>query len=108
MNRIVISDSGQFQEVISSFEQSLTKLKDIFANELNNAEKINSTSTWTSDAQKVIYGKYRMLANNFGPIEDSIQLYINFMKKTLNDYMRIEEHIERSAIENSVQLDVNS
>ena len=108
MNRIVITDSAQFEEVISTFEQVLPRIKDIFANEVRNMEEINATSTWSGDTQEVIYNKYKMLSNNFNPIEDSLQLYINFMKKTLSDYKSMEAHIDRSAIENSIELDVNS
>jgi len=108
MNRIVITDSTQFEEVINTFEQVLPRIKDIFANEVRNAEEINETSTWSGDTQKVIYSKFKMLSNNFNPIEESLQLYINFMKKTLSDYKSIEAHIDKSAIENSIELDVNS
>jgi len=108
MNRIVITDSAQFEEVIRTFEQVLQRIKDIFENERRNAEEINATSTWTGETQKVIYGKYKSLENNYVPIEESLQLYIDFMKKALQDYRNIEEHIEKSAMENEVQLDVNS
>ena len=108
MNKIVITDSTQFEDVIRTFEQSLPKIKDIFSNERENAEKINATSTWTSETQKVMYEKYKLLEKNFEPIEESIQLYINFMKKTLEDYKAVEAHIEQMAEKNSFELNVNS
>ena len=108
MNRIVITDSNQFEEVIKEFEQILIRIKDIFLNENRNIEEINATSTWTCQTQAVIYNKFKMLSNNFGPIEESIQLYIDFLKKTLQDYSNFEVHIDRSAEASSVQLDVNS
>lgn len=108
MNKIVITNSTQFEEVINTFEQVLTRVKDIFENEKKNAEEINGTSTWTCMTQEVIYSKYKLLSNNFAPIEESLQLYINFMKKTLEDYKAIEAHIEKSAEASSVQLNVNS
>ena len=108
MNQITITDSAQFEDVIKTFEQTLFKIQDIFANERRNIEEINGTSTWTSETQKVIYEKFKLLEKNFSPIEQSLKIYINFMKKTLQDYKNIEAHIDRSAQESSVQLDVNS
>lgn len=108
MSKIIITDSTQFEDVIRVFEQSLPKIKDIFSNQRTNAEQINATSTWTSETQKVMYEKYKLLENNFEPIEESIQLYINFMRKTLEDYKAVEEHINRMAENNSNELNVNS
>lgn len=108
MNKILITNSTQFEEVIRAFEQSLPKIKDIFTNERANAEQINATSTWTSETQKIMYEKYKLLENNFAPIEESLQLYINFMKKTLEDYKAVEEHINQMAENNSNELNVNS
>lgn len=108
MNKIVITNSMQFEEVINTFEQVLTRVKDIFENEKKNAEEISGTSTWTCMTQEVIYSKYKLLSNNFDPIEESLQLYINFMKKTLEDYKAIEAHIEKNAEVSNVQLSVNS
>lgn len=108
MNKIVITDSAQFEEVIQNFEKSLTRIKDIFANENKNIEEINATSTWTSKTQEVIYNKHKMLGKNFAPIEESIQLYINFMRKTLDDYKNFEEQINKNAEASSDQLSVNS
>jgi hypothetical protein len=61
MNQIVITNSEQFEEVIRTFEQTLPKIKDIFANERSNAEEINATSTWTGMTQSVVYNKFREL-----------------------------------------------
>lgn len=108
MSKIIITNSTQFEDVIRAFEQSLPKIKEIFASERENAEKINETSTWTSETQKVMYNKYKMLEKNFEPIEESIQLYINFMKKTLEDYKAVEAHIDKMAENNSFELNVNS
>lgn len=108
MNRILITDFSSFEEVITSLEKSLRIIKDIFTTEKENVEMINATSTWTGDTQKVIYGKYKMLTNNFTPIEESLEVYIRFLKKTLDDYRRMEENINKNAEESSQSLDVNS
>lgn len=108
MNQIVITDSAQFEDVINTIEKTLPKIHDIFENEKRNTEEINGTSTWTSETQKVIYEKLKLLQNNYDPIDDSLRIYLNFLKKTLQDYKNIEAHIEKSAEANNFQLDVNS
>ena len=107
-NSIVITDSGQFEEVINSLEDSYNKLVDIFANEKNNKEEINETDTWTGNASQAMYGKYQALSENFTPIEYSLSVYIKFLKKTLEDYKRVEEEISTNIDMISEQLDVNS
>ena len=107
-NSIVITDSGQFEEVINSLEDSYNKLVDIFANEKNKKEEINETDTWTGNASQAMYGKYQALSENFTPIEYSLSVYIKFLKKTLEDYKRVEEEISTNIDMISEQLDVNS
>lgn len=108
MNRVVITDSAQFEEVIADIERILSRIRDIFTNENRNAKEINATSTWTSQTQEVIYNKYKLLEKNFNPIDESLQIYIAFLKKTLQDYKDFEAHIESSAANNSEILDVHS
>ncbi len=108
MNGIVITDSGRFEQVIASFEESFNKIKDIFANERKNAEEINNTDTWTGGAASVMYEKYKKLSDNFQPIEYSLELYIKFLRKTLEDYRRIEEEINKNMEDFSESLNVNS
>ena len=107
-NNILITDSAKFEEIIQSLEKSYNKIKEIFLSEQNNKEEINSTDTWTSNAQKAMYGKYAMLTNNFGPIEYSLEVYIKFLKKTLEDYKRLDEEITKNMDYISNELDVNS
>ncbi len=108
MNEILITDSSQFENVIQNFEKSLAKIKEIFANERRNNEEINATDTWTSSTQEVIYRKQKELEENFTPIEEGLELYISFMRKTLEDYKKLEQTINRNAENNNFQLDVNS
>ena len=81
MNKIVITNSAQFQEVIDSLEKSYEKLKELFDNEIKNAELINETNAWTGLTAQVMYQKQLELAQNYKPIEYSIELYIKFLKK---------------------------
>lgn len=108
MNRIVITDSSQFENVIANFEASLKNIKDVFSSENSNIEEINGTSTWSGKTQESIYNNFKKLGKNFEPIEDSIQLYINFMKKTLEDYKEKEKQIDTLAENYANELNVNS
>lgn len=108
MNRVVITDFEQFDSCIKDFEASLNKIKDIFVNEKNTYEKINATDVWTSDTQSIVYDKCKSLSNNFEPIETSLQLYINFLKKTISDYRAFEENVNKQADSNEATLNVNS
>ncbi len=106
--KIIITDSAKFEEVIMELEESYGKIKDIFAKEKNNKEEINGTDTWTGKAQEAMYDKYALLAENFTPVEYSLNVYIKFLKKTLEDYKRIEEEINRNMEAVAEQLNVNS
>ena len=106
--KIVITDSGKFEEVILKIEESYKKIQDVFAKEKTNKEEINGTETWTGKAQEAMYEKYELLSQNFSPIEYSLGVYIKFLKKTLEDYKRIEAEITRNMEMVSEQLNVNS
>ena len=107
-NKILITDSAQFEEVIRALEDSYNKVKDIFQSQKRNAEEINETDTWTGATAEVMYNKYKLLSDNFAPIEYSLDLYIKFLKKTLEDYKRAEEEIERNINDIEQSLDVIS
>ena len=108
MSKVVITDSNQFQSVIISLENSYRKIQDIFANQKKNVEEINATDTWTGNSQKVLYEKYKLLNTNYEPIDYSIDLYIKFLKKTLEDYTLMENEINRNIDEMASNMDVNS
>lgn len=107
-NQVVITNSAQFQEVIDSLEQSYNKLKDLFANQNKNKEHINGTETWTGATAQVMYDKYNQLSQNFGPIEYSLELYIKFLKKTLEDYTLMEQEVDKNIDAVAQELDVVS
>lgn len=108
MKKILITDYDQFNEVILNFEKSLIKIKEIFANENRNFEEINATNTWTGKTQEVIYNKYKLLANNFEPIETALQIYIDFLKNTLQEYKNANEYLNKNIEFNDENLNVNS
>ena len=108
MNNITITDSAQFEEVINSLEISYNVIKEILKKEIDNKERINKTDAWSGPAQEAMYDKYVKLSNNFEPIDYSLKLYIVFLKKTLEDYKRIEEEINKNIDILQDNLDVNS
>lgn len=108
MGKIEIRDSNAFEVEIKVFEDSLKNIKEIFQSEINNSERINKTDIWTSMVQEEIYAKKIEFQKNFGPIEEALQVYINFMKKTLDDYTRLENITSKSIDDQVRNLDVNS
>lgn len=110
MGKIVITDSNSFEGEIHEFENALIKIKDIFESEKKNTEKIKdkNNTIWTSMTQETIYNKKIEFEKNFNPIEEAIGTYIKFLKKTLEDYRRLEEITNRSMEDQASNLDVNS
>ena len=107
-NKVVITDSNQFENVISVFESTLPEFKKIFENERTITKEIDNTPTWTGEAQRALYGKYKALEANFNPIVESMEIYIRFLKKTIEDYKALDKELMQKAEEYNEQLKVNS
>ena len=107
MNDIVIKDSEAFEAIILSFEESLAKINELFIDQDNNIKKINSTGIWRGKLQNDFCRKYFELRENYDNIEDSFLTIIAFMKKTLDDYSRLEKQINTNIEDNVTVLDVN-
>ena len=105
---VIITDSNSFKGIISDFENSLSRVKDIFDRENSHIETINKTDVWTGATQEVMYEKNKELAKNFVPIENSLQRMINYMKNTVESYEEFERTTDNSMNDNSTNLDVNS
>lgn len=108
MNKIIIRDSAKFEELINKIEAQLPVIQDAFRNEKNNSRGIAGSTTWKGMSQEALYGKYKQLEQNFTPVEESISIYIKFLKKTLEDYKALESSFDAKAEEFSNQLNVNS
>ena len=108
MNKIVIKDSARFEELINVIEAQLPNIKNTFQNERRNSQGMSGSETWKGLSQEALYGKYKLLEQNFEPVEESIAIYIKFLKKTLEDYKALEASIDAKAEEYSNQLNVNS
>jgi len=107
-SNIVITDSAKFEEIITSFESSFKIIQDIIAKEYKNVEKINETEVWSGPSAKSMYEKYKELNSNYKLIEYSLDLYAKFMRKTLEDYRRIDEETRKNIDDMASNLDVNS
>ena len=105
---IRITNSSDFERIITNMELHLKNVETIFQNETNNMERINATEIWTGDTQEVIYNKYQELKENYNPIIESLGTYIKFMRQTIEDYKKLENKIGNDIDINRVQLDVNS
>lgn len=105
---IVITDYNAFEEIIKSIENSCNRIKEANTSERQNKEMINSTNTWTGQAQQVMYEKLSTLCENFPGIEASCDVYIHFLKKTLNDYKEMVNALNRDTDALAETLDVNS
>lgn len=106
-DNIYIKDFDSYENIINKFEESLTKITEIFNKQNQNIEKINKTETWTGIAQENTYKKYKELESKYGNIEESLLTCISFMKKTLDDYRNIEEQFNSDLENNSIELNVN-
>ena len=107
-SKIVITDDSKFEEIINSFEKNLKNIKEIFEQEKNNVEDINKTPIWSGPTQEVVYDKHKKLQENFKPIEDGLEYYINFLKTTLENYRTFERETNNSIEQNKEHLTVNS
>lgn len=107
-SKIVITSTESFETITSNMERIHGRIKDIFAKERANIEKINGTEVWTGNCQRAVYRKYKDLEKNYAPIEEAMDLYNKFLRKTVEDYKRFESATEKNADVNADTLDVNS
>ena len=108
MNQVTIKETEEFREIINIIEKSYHKIMDICDHQRKNAEEINETDTWTGEAARAMYEYYTILNSNYDHIEYSLDLYIQFMRKSLEDYIRLNEEFNRNIDDISESLDVNS
>ncbi len=105
---IVITDFNAFEEVIKSIENSCSRIKETLDSEKQNKERINNTGIWSGDAQQAMYEKISLLCENFPGIESSCEIYIHFLKKTLDDYKAMINALNANTDNIAESLDVNS
>ena len=108
MSNITITNSNDFEKIIEKTEISRKNIEDIFNDESTNIENINATNIWTGKAQEALYRKYKELEKNFLPIEETLEIYIAFLKNTLESYKQLEEKTLSNMDVNNNNLDINS
>ena len=108
MSRIIITDSIEFENIINTLELSSNRIKYVFARENKNMSNIDNTDVWSGKTQEKIYEKYKELSENYEGISDSLDIFIKFLKTTLQNYTNLETKIQSNQVNNSSQLDVNS
>ena len=106
--RIVITDSSRFEEIINLLEASQNRIKEIVDKEYKNVEMIDETEVWSGACARSMYSKYKELNSNYDLLEYSLDIYIRFLRKTLEDYRRIEEEISGNIDNLATELDVHS
>lgn len=106
--KIKIVSFAKYLETVRELREQHERLKSLFENQRRNAEKVNETDTWTGRAQRAMYEKYLELNGNYAPIEYSMGVFIDFLRKTADDYMLINQAIERNIDSFIESLDVNS
>lgn len=108
-NNIQITSAASFGEVIENFKQIRDNIADIFGKEKINAEKFNGTTkTWVGKTQGVIYDKHKQLTDGYDKILETLDIYIRFMQKALDDYIEIDKKINKDIENNANALNVNS
>ena len=93
---------------IQEFETALSNIKVIFERERRNVREMNNGHMWVGKTQEIMYRKQIAFQNNFGPVEEALEVFINFMKKSVEDYKRFEATRIKDQEENTSDLDVNS
>lgn len=107
-SNIVITDSNKFEELIRTLEESYKRIQDIISFETRNVERINQTRLWTGPCAASLYNKYKQLNGNYQLVDYSLDIYIRFLKKTLQDYTRMEEEVGKNIDNMATTLDVNA
>ena len=107
LNKIVITSSLEFEQVIKELKESLDRISDCINNEKNLMKKIDKTNIWTSDVQNIVYSKYQELSDCYSPVIESLSIYIKYLEIVNNNYKNAMKAIENSIENNLDNLDVN-
>ena len=107
-NKVVITDFSRFEETINALESSYKKIQDVIGNEYKYVEMINQTDIWSGACAESMYNKYKELNGNYELVDYSLDIYIRFLKKTLEDYRRMDEEVGKNIDNMESTLDVNS
>lgn len=105
---IVIINSSGIERELEVFKIAQLNIKDIFARERLNLQVMNNGHSWVGKTQMAMYNKQLEFQQNFEPIEEALQVFIDFIQKALDDYYRFEQTQLQNQVDNSSNLNVNS
>lgn len=105
---VVVVNSEGLEKEIEEFKTSLSNIRNIFESEQKMLLVMNNGHSWAGTAQEAMYNKMVSFQNNFEPILEALQVYIDFMQKSSDDYKRFEEIRVKNLEERTNELDVNS
>lgn len=108
MNRIEISDPVKFEEIINRLEAAVPSMRNTFQSQMKTQVDMSGNAVWKGKAQEALHEKHEMLSKNFEPAVEGVEIYIRFLRKTLEDYKALDKQLEAKAEESSNQLNVNS
>ena len=103
---IVITNSGEFKNIIATLRSSLTRLEDLFNAEQIGMKRIDESDTWKGNVQKKTYEKYEQLSKCYSPVVESLGNYLAFLQNTIDSYEKVEREINNYA-NDETNLDVN-
>ena len=107
--KMQINSTEDFQNVIDNIKNIRNKMAEIFNKDKNNVKRIDgSNSNWVGFTQKSVHEKYLALTDNYDDILTTLDIYVGFLQKTLDDYVALDKKINQNAENNDFALDVNS
>ena len=108
MGVTTVIDTEKVNSVISELESILKKLINTVDGQDRNLLDVGETPTWTGKSANVLRDKYNQLSKNFPMVVYSLELYIRFLKKTVEDYELMNKAQSENIDEMKEQLDVNA
>lgn len=103
-----VIDTEKVNSVISELESILKKLINTVDGQDKNLLDVGETPTWTGKSASVLREKYDQLSKNFPMVVYSLELYIRFLKKTVQDYELMNKAQSENIDEMKENLDVNA
>lgn len=96
------------QEVIETFEESKKNIGIIFDAIRSNSNLMNNENNWQGPTRDVIVDKQKIFEQNFDPIIEALDVYINFLKTTASNYENQDLSVIKNMDSNFENLNVNS
>ena len=101
-------DTEQLEKLISALEKNAITVKEIF-NDLDSKLKTfdGNNDVWQGKVQEALYENYCDVSKRFPDIVEQLNNYNVFLRNTVDNYKKEEEHIDTSIDINKENLDIN-